>query len=32
MSGKKKLFWSLFSTLLAALSIWAVLSPPSPAS
>ncbi|MBQ6116904.1 MAG: flippase-like domain-containing protein [Oscillospiraceae bacterium] len=26
MSGKKKLFWSLFSTLLAALSIWAVLS------
>ncbi len=26
MSGKKKLFWSLFSALLAALSIWAVMS------
>ena len=26
MSGKKKVFWALFSTLLAALSIWAVLS------
>ena len=26
MSGKKKLFWSLFSTLLAGLTIWAVMS------
>ncbi len=26
MSGKKKVFWSLFSLALAALSIWAVLS------
>ena len=26
MSTKKKLFWSLFSLLLAGLSIWAVLS------
>lgn len=26
MSGKKKWFWSLFSALLAGLSIWAVLS------
>ena len=26
MSVRKKLFWSLFSLLLAALSIWAVLS------
>lgn len=26
MSGKRKLFWSLFSALLAVLSIWAVLS------
>jgi len=26
MSGKKKWFWSLFSVLLAGLSIWAVLS------
>lgn len=26
MSGKRKIFWSLFSLLLAGLSIWAVLS------
>ena len=26
MSGKKKLFWSLFSALLAGLTIWAVMS------